>query len=144
MENDQIIPIVSIVGGLSLGGFFWWTVTRAQIRARELLHAERQAAIEKGLPPPDEPCESPPVGGGEKASPPAKPATNALGTGIFWLFLGLGVIIAMRIVYPEGTNWGWGVIPVALGLAYLVGFGLSCRPGNRDRPDAPGGDPDAR
>jgi hypothetical protein len=144
MENDLIIPIVSIVGGILLGGFFWWNLIRAQVRARELLHAERQAAIEKGLPPPDEPSQPQPVGDGGKVSPPAKPATNALGTGLFWLFLGLGVMIAMRIVYPEGTNWGWGVIPVALGLAYLVGFGLSYWPASRGGPDTPGGDADTR
>jgi hypothetical protein len=126
MEADQIIPIVSIVGGLSLGGLFWWLVIRAQVRAREMLHAERLAAIAKGLPPPDEPAEAGaggpgvPVGSGE---PPLQ--DKALGTGLFWLFLGVGAIVALRIVNPGGTSWGWGVIPVSLGLAYLAGIALS-------------------
>ena len=126
MEDSQIIPIVSIIGGLSLGGFWWWVVIRAQVRARELLHIERQAAIAKGLPPPDEPTQGESGAAGGSANPPERATTDkALGTGLSWLFLGLGVIVALRIVNPAGTSWGWGVIPVALGLAYLVGIALS-------------------
>ncbi len=126
MEEGQIIPIVSIVGGLSLGGLFWWLVIRAQVRAREMLHAERLAAIEKGLPPPDEPAAGGGgVANGSSGSPPPAAAEKALGTGLFWLFLGAGAIVSLRIVNPGGTSWGWGVLPAALGLAYLAGFAVS-------------------
>jgi hypothetical protein len=140
MEEGQLIPIVSIVGGFSLGGLFWWLVIRAQVRAREMLHAERLAAIAKGLPPPDEPAAE--IGGGAPngsgALPQAPKADKALGTGLSWLFLGAGVILALRIVNPGSTSWGWGVIPVSLGLAYLAGVGLSywqlAHPPKDDRP----------
>lgn len=137
MEDSQIIPIVSIIGGFSLGGFFWWMVIRAQVRARELLHIERQAAIARGLPPPDEPPERPAESGGGlvKAAPEA--SGKELGTGLFWLLIGLGMIVALRIVNPASTSWGWGVIPVALGLAYLVGFALSSWLARRSRRDDP-------
>ncbi len=130
MEEGQLIPVISIVGGLSLGGLFWWLVIRAQVRAREMLHAERLAAIAKGLPPPDEPVDR--AGGAADGSPGSPSPANAdkdkaLGTGLFWLFLGMGLIVAMRIVNPGGTAWGWGIIPVSLGLAYLVGVALSHR-----------------
>jgi hypothetical protein len=115
MESGVVVSVVSIVGAFSIAGFFWWTVTRAQVRARELLHAERQAAIEKGLPPPEGPA---PPGGKE-------PPTHALGAGLLWSFLGLGFMLAMRVVYPGSTCWGWGIILVALGLAYLVGYWLT-------------------
>ncbi len=126
MEDGQIVTIVSIVGGLTLGGFWWWMVIRAQLRAREMLHAERQAAIAKGFPPPDEPMQAESgFPGGSVGSPEKGAQEKELGTGISWLFLGLGVIAALRVVNPAGTSWGWGLIPVALGLAYLVGFALS-------------------
>ncbi len=73
MENDQIVPVVSIVGGLSLGGFFWWMVSIQRARAG-----------------------------------------------------------------------AWGVIPVALGLACLVGSGLSYWLASRGKPDAPRRDADTR
>ncbi len=133
MADSEVIPIVSIIGGLALGGFFWWIVIRAQVRARELLHVERQAAIAKGLPPPDEPPATPQEGG--SATPPADAPEKAVGTGLFWLFIGLGMIVALRIVHPASTSWGWGVIPVALGLAYLVGFAATGWVARRTRRD---------
>jgi len=143
MESDQIITLVAIIGAFILGGFFWWMMVRAGLRERELLHAERLAAIEKGLPPPDEPAGPQGAGGPEPVSPRAA-ASNPLGTGLFWLFIGLGMIVAMRIVYPASTSWGWGVIPVGLGLAYLVGIWLTYRLAGRGRPDGPGRDEDTR
>jgi hypothetical protein len=143
MQSDQIITLVAIIGAFVLGGFFWWMMVRAGLRERELLHAERLAAIEKGLPPPDEPAQPQPAGG-VKVGGPAPPASNPLGTGLFWLFIGLGMIVAMRIVYPTSTSWGWGVIPVGLGLAYLVGIWLTYRLAGRDKPDGRGRHEDTR
>jgi hypothetical protein len=109
-------------------------VINAQMRARELLHTERQAAIAKGLPPPDEPPDKPGAseGGAER---PDRAAGKELGTGLLWLFVGVGTIVALRIVNPASSSWGWGVIPVALGLAYLVGIGLSSWQAARIRKD---------
>jgi hypothetical protein len=143
MQSDQIITLVAVVGAFILGGFFWWMMVRAGLRERELLHAERLAAIEKGLPPPDEPAPPQPAGGVAPGSP-ARAASNPLGTGLFWLFIGLGMIVALRIVYPASTSWGWGVIPVGLGLAYLVGIWLSDRLAGRGRPEEPGRDEGTR
>ena len=114
MGDSEIVPVVSIIGGLSLAGLFWFMVIRAQVRARELLHAERQAAIAKGLPPPEEP-----PNGATKETTGKAPA-HTLKMGIFWLFLGLGIILAMRIADPASPRWAWGIIVVAIGLADLV------------------------
>jgi hypothetical protein len=54
------------------------------------------------------------------------------------------MIVAMRIVYSASTIWGWGVIPVGLGLAYLVGIGLTYRLAGRGKPNRPGRDEDTR
>ncbi len=125
MDDSTIIAIVSIIGALSLGAFFFWNLARAEMRARELLHIERQAAIAKGLPPPDEPKDKPAEIDGGIAKAATDSSEKALGTGLFWLFIGLGMIVALRIVNPTSTSWGWGVILLALGLAYLVGYGVS-------------------
>ncbi len=143
MQSDQIITLVAIVGAFILGGFVWWTMVRAGLRERELLHTERLAAIEKGLPPPDEPAPPQPAGG-VNAGVTAPAASNPLGTGLFWLFIGLGMIVAMRIVHPTSTSWGWGVIPVGLGLAYLVGIWLTHRLAGRGRADGSGQREDTR
>jgi hypothetical protein len=119
MDGGEIIAIVAIVSVFSVFGLTWFMGIRAQIRARELLHAERQAAIEKGLPPPEEPQEPPDTGAPSAASAKKAPA-HALKMGIFWLFLGLGIILSMRIADPGGTRWAWGIIVVAIGLADLV------------------------
>lgn len=121
MDQGEIVPIVSIVGAFSIAAFFWWLIVRAGMRERELLHVERMAAIEKGLPPPDEPAKA-----GGAACLPAQDGgkgtkASALGTGIFWLCIGIGLILTMLVVYPASTHWGWGILVVALGLAYLVG-----------------------
>jgi len=142
MSGGEIIAVVAILSVCSVAGVTWSLAIRAEARALEMLHAERMAAIEKGLPPPEEPVKVAPAETGGKE--PARQAggkesqTRALGTGLFWLFVGLGFTLAMRVVYPGTTQWGWGIILVSLGLAYLVGHWLT-----RGRRDADGARRDA-
>jgi hypothetical protein len=86
---------------------------RAQVRHRELLHAERLAAIERGLPPPAD-AEGPPP------SPPQAAATagNSLKTGLVCLGLGLGLLAALRL--GGSPYWPWGLVLAGLGAAHLV------------------------
>jgi hypothetical protein len=119
MSGGEIIAIVAIVCVFTVFGVTWSMSIRAQVRARELLHAERQAAIEKGLPLPEEPSEP-----GEPSALPTviarKPEAHSLKMGIFWLFLGLGVILALRLADPSSPRWAWGIVLVAVGLADLA------------------------
>ena len=128
MSGGEIIAIVAIVGACSVAGITWSMAIRAEMRARAMLHTERLAAIEKGITPPEEPRkagEAGEAGGKQPGTAGGKESpTHALGMGLFWLFLGIGFILSMRVVYPESTRWGWGIIVVALGLAYLVGYWL--------------------
>jgi hypothetical protein len=114
--GDNLVAIVATIGAFVLVGFFWFSVIRAQIRARELLHAERLMALEKGLPPPTEP----PNGGGKPENDGKKAPAHPLKMGIFWSFLGLGIILSMRIADPGSSRWAWGIIVLAMGLADLV------------------------
>jgi hypothetical protein len=113
--GDNLVTVVSVVGAFTLGGFFWWTLVRAQVRARELLHVERKAAIEKGLPPPPDD-----EAAGESSTPPVRDPDNELKMGLFWLFLGTSVILAVRIAQPASAHWAWGIILVAIGVSDLV------------------------
>jgi hypothetical protein len=129
MGGGEIIAIVAIVGACSVAGITWSMAIWAQMRARAMLHAERLAAIEKGIALPEEPGKAGEAGeaGGKQpgAAGGKESPTHALGTGLFWLFVGIGFILSMRVVYPESTGWGWGILVVALGLAYLAGYWLT-------------------
>ena len=139
MGGGEIIAIVAIVGACSVAGLTWSMAIRAEMRARAMLHAERLAAIEKGIAPPEEPRTAGEAGGKQPGtSGGTESPTHALGMGLFWLFVGIGFILSMRVVYPESTRWGWGIIVVALGLAYLVGYWLVRGKADAARRDAGG------
>ncbi len=83
----------------------------AAARERELLNAERMAAIEKGLFLPS----------GVEPFPEARSkATNALGSGLLLLGGGLGLGSTLRVVYPDEPVWAWGICITAVGLAQLA------------------------
>ena len=139
MGGGEIIAIVAIVGACSVAGLTWSMAIRAEMRARAMLHAERLAAIEKGIALPEEPRKAGEAGGKQPGTAGGKESpTHALGMGLFWLFVGIGFILSMRVVYPESTRWGWGIIVVALGLAYLVGYWLVRGKADAARRDAGG------
>jgi hypothetical protein len=139
MGGGEIIAIVAIVGACSVAGLTWSMAIRAEMRARAMLHAERLAAIEKGIALPEEPRKAGEAGGKQPGTAGGTESpTHALGMGLFWLFVGIGFILSMRVVYPESTRWGWGIIVVALGLAYLVGYWLVRGKADAARRDAGG------
>ncbi len=108
--EDTVIVVVSILCAAFGASYTWYVVTKAQTRARELLSAERLAAFERGLPPPEEPVSA----GGKKSR------SQTLAMGIWWLSLGLGLIVAMLIAVPGRSTWAWGLIVVAMGVSDLV------------------------
>jgi hypothetical protein len=107
------IPIVAIVMGIGFAMFGAWLAYRRQRELFQLHHAERMAAIEKGI-------ELPPL-------PPAffqfgirRPRTvsSNLRRGVLLLFIGIAVSIALYT--GKNSDWRWGLIPAAIGLAYLL------------------------
>ncbi len=103
-----IIVVVSILCATFGGSYVWYIVTKKEMRERELLHAERLAALEKGLTLP----------GPTPAAP--SDASAPLKMGIFWLSLGVGLIVALLIAAPGSTRWAWGLIVVAMGVSDLA------------------------
>jgi hypothetical protein len=108
-----MVPIIAIVMGLGLGMLVLWLDFRKKREMFQLHHAERMAAIDKGieLPP------LPPEFFGDFKRRERGP-TFYFRRGILWLLIGGAVTIAMR---GEGQmhNW-WGLVPVAIGVAYLL------------------------
>lgn len=110
-----MIPIVGIVMGIGLGMLGMYLEYRKRKEIYTLYHQERMAAIDKGL-------ELPPL---PEAffTDSAKPRTprGQLLKGLIWLFIGVAVMIAL-FANGFGTQALYGLIPVALGAAYLVNY----------------------
>ena len=80
-------------------------------RRLEIVHQERLAAMEKGIPLPELPLDPPKV--------PAPPDPRApLIHGIVWLALGFGAMLALRLIPNAPVLW-----PLPLPMAFL-GIGL--------------------
>jgi len=101
---------ISVVGAFVTGCVMWYFLSRAQKEERELRHAERMAAIEKGRDLTLDPLE---------INPPAVPG-NSLKTGLVCLLTGLCLAVCMRIGVPASGHWIWGAALAALGAAHLV------------------------
>jgi hypothetical protein len=83
-------------------------------RRLEIVHQERLAAMEKGIPLPEFPLDPPKV-----PTPPDPRAT--LIHGIVWLALGGGAMVALRLIGPQPNALVLWPLPLPLA---LLGVGL--------------------
>jgi hypothetical protein len=114
------IPIVAIVMGIALAMV---RVALDYRRKRELFHlhhAERMAAIDKGI-------EVPPL-------PPEffqdyrhRTSGTYLYRGLVWLFIGVGVGIPMLSTGHRVNDALWSLVPIGIGVANLLYFFLARR-----------------
>jgi hypothetical protein len=115
------IPIIAIVGGITLGV----VKTLGRQRLIELAQQERIAAIQRGvdvskLPPP------PNVSLDEDdlyLSGPDRDRRRAQGLmvgGIITLFVGVGIMAFLSIMNDDHNAWAVGIIPASVGLALLL------------------------
>jgi hypothetical protein len=114
-ENIAVmVPMVAIVLGLTIPILGMSLEYRMKKDLFELHHKERMAAIDKGLDVPPLPP--------ELFRPQRKPSTPAslLRLGLILVLGGAGLAVAMS--YAFDTLSLWGLIPVGVGLAYLVSF----------------------
>lgn len=97
---------------------------RRQRRAMEQLHAERMAAIERGMElTPNSPEPTPAM---------VKPARTALLPGLVWFLIGLAINASFGIV-DHYEALVIGLIPTAIGLAYLIYYFIEERKHGLDR-----------
>jgi Domain of unknown function (DUF6249) len=116
MDNPEIIPVVAIIFsiGLPMTAVIVWIVLNYRKRRRlmELHHAERMAAIERGMEIPPLPIDL--IDG---RSPRRR--RSSLLPGLVWFFIGLGVLVSTMSMNEDVPLFG-GLIPLGIGLAYLI------------------------
>ena len=110
----MFIGLVSSTLVLSIPIIYIVLRSRRTQKAMELVHAQRMAAIERGM-------ELPPASldFGLEQSGRTKPRT-ALLPGLMWFFVGLAISGASLATDGDGPPMFVSLIPVAIGLAYLI------------------------
>lgn len=104
-----------IVASLALAFVAYFYFRHVERRRRlEVLHQERLAAMDKGIPLPELPLDP------EKLKKPSDPREPLI-QGIAWFALGGGAMLALALVGP--SPFGWRLWPMPLPLA-LLGVGL--------------------
>jgi hypothetical protein len=113
--EETLIPLVAIVLGVglpfSIPIVYMSLDYRKRRRLLELHHAERMAAIERGMELPAFPMEL-------LAAPRSRRRSTSLLPGLIWFFVGVAILIAMQSIADEEAMLG--LIPAGIGLAYLV------------------------
>ena len=114
--NEEVvavfIPIVAIIMSLSIPIVFAIVDYRRRRDIVEANHKERLAAIERGMELPALP---------ESFYQSIKPARRSsyLLPGLVWLFVGIGIFIALGAIAGEDVRM-LGLIPAGVGLALLI------------------------
>jgi hypothetical protein len=107
--------------GLPLCALVVWIVLdyRKRRRVIELHHAERMAAIERGM-------DVPPLSSDALGRPPTIRTRSTLLPGLIWLFVGIAVTVGTR--GTEAYEYSlFGLVPAGIGLAYLLYYALEGR-----------------
>jgi hypothetical protein len=111
----ELIPLFGIVFAvglpLSIPIIFAVLNYRKRRRLMELHHAERMAAIERGMELPPLPLDLIDGQSGRRRR-------TSLLPGLVWLFVGLALLISMRSISEDEAVFG--LIPTGVGLAYLI------------------------
>jgi hypothetical protein len=118
LEMQDLIPIFGIVfpiGGTVVALIVWLNLNyRKRRKLMELHHAERMAAIERGMEIPPLPIEL--IDG---RSVPKRRRT-ALLPGLVWFFIGLALVVGALVDRDGDIPVFVGLIPLGIGLAYLI------------------------
>jgi hypothetical protein len=106
----MLIPVVAIIGGLSIGAYSMYL----RMKARQLMHQERLALIEKGLTPP-------PLSAAELGDfPKRRRSSRHTGVILIALGIGLGVLIGLDRSDSMQEAFGVGGLLIVLGLGFLL------------------------
>lgn len=123
METETVavmIPVTAIVFGLSIPIVYAITDYRKRRRLIELHHAERMAAIERGMELPPLPVDI--LGGAAR-----RRTSSELLPGLVWLFVGVGLVAALGPLTGQRGVALLGLIPAGVGLAYLIYYAVEGR-----------------
>ena len=110
-----MVPIIAIVFGIGVAMLGMWLDFRKKREMFQLHHAERMAAIEKGIDLPPLPPEF-----FQDRRKQEKTPYSYFRRGVMWLLIGIAVTTALWGTHDH--DYWWGFVPVAVGVAYLVTF----------------------
>jgi hypothetical protein len=119
------IGLVSAILALSIPIIYLVLRSRRAQKAMELIHAQRMAAIERGMELPPASLDFAPDGVRSKQR-------TALLPGLVWLFVGLAITGSGSTGFDEGPPLLVGLVPIGIGLAYLIYYFVEERKGLRD------------
>jgi hypothetical protein len=135
-----LVPIIAIVLGLGVVMLSTYLNYRKRREMFQLYHAERMTALEKGIELPALPDE---FFQGTRGREPL-PARNRR-IGLIVLFLGIALTLALwRSGDADAGEFWWGLLPVGLGLAYLLAAFLEAREQRHSAAAPPDGETQAR
>lgn len=109
------IGLCSSIMFLSIPIIYLILRSRRLHRAMELAHAERMAAIERGMELPATSLELL----GDQINRSKRPRT-ALLPGLVWLFVGVAIALSRLSIDGQEAPLMIGLIPAGIGLAYLI------------------------
>ena len=133
----MLIPLVAVTLGIGMAVVAIISKHRRQMQELDNRHKERMAAIDKGLDlPPDPVAEQAAVA--ERLIVRRRPGSNYLLRGLIWLGVGIALVGSDSILGTGNRAFAW--IAVAVGVAYLIYYGLEGRhegppPGNGGPPN---------
>lgn len=106
-----LIPIVAII----TGALRWW-------QGEVLRHETIRSIARSGQPIPPELLRGRPSSSDGDVPLVAAPATprSAMRAGFILVSVGLGLCAALYLVAPEDWIWGFGLIPLFMGFAFLA------------------------
>jgi hypothetical protein len=122
MSEDVLalfIPIIAIFMSLLIPIVYALVDYRRRRDLVEANHKERMAAIERGIEPP-----ALPESFYQATKPPRR--SGYLLTGLIWLFVGIGLFLALGAVAGEDVRL-FGLIPIGVGAAFLIYYAVEGR-----------------
>ena len=128
------IPIVAIVFSLSIPIVAIIMDSTKRRRIYELHHKERLAAIEKGVEAPPLPPEL-----FDKDFSQRNRRPRHLLHGLVWLLLGLALLVALHFDSHQRQWAFYALIPVGVGLAYLIYYAVEGKKELQELKDAQAG-----
>jgi len=132
--SDNLVGLASVIMALAIPIIVVLAVAIRKIRVSQMLHEERMAAIEKGLPPPSSEDY---VLASQKTVPTFRDR-ESLRRGLLWGFVGLGLLVSAWAFTVSGIQHhreillAGGIISVCVGAAHLIFYFIESR-----KPDGP-------
>lgn len=115
--SNPLIVILWVFGWAAFALIMIWINHRKKQKLLDLIHKERMAAIEKGLPYPEWPDYYINEEGKGRENP-----RNALGAGIILTMIGLGMTLMFWMWPAVRVVWPVGLVIVFTGLGVIISY----------------------